>query len=67
MIFMGLIYMPMGLLIYRVLAMPRFPSKIKNENGIIDNFMCAIDGFLVSSNVLVERVEVVGSGENRST
>ncbi len=26
--------------------------------------MCAIDGFLVSSNVLVERVEVVGSGEN---
>ena len=40
------------------------PFQDKNENGIIDNFMCAIDGFLVSSNVLVERVEVVGSGEN---
>lgn len=40
------------------------PFVDKNENGIIDNFMCAIDGFLVSSNIEVELIETVGSGLN---
>lgn len=38
------------------------PFQDKNDNGIIDNFMCAIDGFLVSSNIFVERIETIGSG-----
>lgn len=40
------------------------PFVDANDNGIIDNFMCAIDGFLVSSNVNVTSVDVVGSGVN---
>lgn len=36
----------------------------KNENDIIDNFMCSIDGFLVSDNIIVDSVETIGSGIN---
>lgn len=33
----------------------------KNENGIIDNFMVTIDGFLVSDNIEVVSIETLGS------
>lgn len=39
------------------------PFADKNENGIIDNFMVTIDGFLVSSNIDVLDVTTIGSGE----
>lgn len=40
------------------------PFVDKNENDIIDNFMCSIDGFLVSDNIVVNLVETIGSGPN---
>lgn len=40
------------------------PFLDKNNNDIIDNFMCSIDGFLVSSNISVELIETIGSGLN---
>lgn len=39
------------------------PFADANNNGIIDNFMVTIDGFLVSSNIEVTNVETIGSGE----
>lgn len=40
------------------------PFTNLGDPNVIDNFMCAIDGFLVSENVFVHNVEVVGSGAN---
>lgn len=40
------------------------PFSNLGDPNVIDNFMCAIDGYLVSDNIFVHRVEVVGSGEN---
>lgn len=39
------------------------PFADKNENGIIDNAMVTIDGFLVSDNIEVTDIKTIGSGE----
>jgi endonuclease/exonuclease/phosphatase family metal-dependent hydrolase len=41
------------------------PFQDKNNNGIIDNAMVSIDGFLVSDNIEVTNIETIGSGENK--
>lgn len=38
------------------------PFQDKNGNGIVDNAMVSIDGFLVSDNVEVSLIETIGSG-----
>ncbi len=38
------------------------PFDDKNENGIVDNSMVTIDGFLVSDNIEVTNIETIGSG-----
>lgn len=38
------------------------PFVDKNNNGIVDNAMVTIDGFLVSDNIDVTSVETIGSG-----
>ncbi|MFA5486376.1 MAG: hypothetical protein WC275_04800, partial [Bacilli bacterium] len=41
------------------------PFQDKNNNGIVDNAMVSIDGFLVSDNIEVTHIETIGSGENK--
>lgn len=38
------------------------PFQDKNGNGIVDNSMVTIDGFLVSDNIEVTKIETIGSG-----
>lgn len=38
------------------------PFADKNNNGIVDNAMVVIDGFLTSDNISVSTVETIGSG-----
>ncbi len=38
------------------------PFVDKNNNGIVDNAMVVIDGFLTSDNITVSSVETIGSG-----
>ncbi len=38
------------------------PFEDKNNNGIVDNAMVIIDGFLTSDNISVTHVETLGSG-----
>jgi hypothetical protein len=42
------------------------PLQDENENGMIDNFLISIDGFLVSDNINVNEIKTVGSGPNGS-
>lgn len=42
----------------------KFVDYVANENNIIDNFMCSIDGFLVSDNIIDNIVETFGCGIN---
>ena len=42
------------------------PFQDEDNNGILDNFACVIDGFLVSDNISVDHVQTVGSGPNGS-
>ena len=42
------------------------PFQDENDNDILDNFACVIDGFLVSDNISVQHVQTVGSGPNGS-
>lgn len=42
------------------------PFQDENSNGILDNFACVIDGFIVSDNITVSHVQTVGSGPNGS-
>ena len=39
------------------------PFVDKNDNGIVDNAMVSIDGFLVSDNIDVTFIETIGSGD----
>ena len=41
------------------------PFSDKNNNGIVDNAMVSIDGFLVSDNIEVTHIETIGSGEGK--
>ena len=41
---------------------PSIPMQDANENGIIDNFLCVIDGFMVSNNISVLGVENINAG-----
>ncbi|MCX5775973.1 MAG: hypothetical protein NTV44_06475 [Firmicutes bacterium] len=41
---------------------PSIPFQDENENGIIDNFLCVIDGFMVSDNVSVIQVQNINAG-----
>lgn len=40
------------------------PFADKNDNGLIDNFMVTIDGFLVSDNIEVTNIETLGSANS---
>lgn len=43
---------------------PSIPWQDENNNGILDNFLCTIDGFLVSPNLEVVRVENIAAGDD---
>ncbi|MGI6735459.1 MAG: endonuclease/exonuclease/phosphatase family protein [Bacilli bacterium] len=43
------------------------PFVDKNNNGIVDNAMVSIDGFLVSDNISVTEIKTIGSGAGLQT
>ncbi len=43
---------------------PSIPWQDENNNGILDNFLCTIDGFLVSPNLEVLKVENIAAGDD---
>jgi endonuclease/exonuclease/phosphatase family metal-dependent hydrolase len=43
---------------------PSIPWQDENDNGILDNFLCTIDGFLVSDNLEIIRVQNIAAGED---
>lgn len=43
---------------------PSIPWQDENNNGILDNFLCTIDGFLVSANLEVSLVENIAAGDD---
>ena len=49
-------------LILEPCATSSVPFEDKNNNGIVDNAMVIIDGFLTSDNISVTHVETLGSG-----
>ncbi len=43
---------------------PSIPWQDENNNGILDNFLCTIDGFLVSANLEVTLIENIAGGDD---